>query len=82
METARMVIDVGRVWVAVGLAVALPFVTIGIGRVAEGAQGASIPFRLLMIPGSVVLWPVVLWRWIVAWRESAPERSATGPEAK
>lgn len=51
-----------EVWGWIGAAVALVFLTIGIDRVDEDARGAYI-FRPLLIPGILVIWPLVLWRW-------------------
>lgn len=50
-------------WLAIGLVVALPFLTLGVGRIDPAARGAWT-FRLLALPGCVVLWPVVLRNWI------------------
>jgi hypothetical protein len=41
-----------------------------VGRVVEGAAGSSLMFRLMMLPGAVLLWPVLLYRWFTAGRRS------------
>lgn len=51
-------------WSGAGLAVALAFLLFGIDRVDEASHGAYA-VRPLLLPGLVLLWPVVLWRWIV-----------------
>lgn len=38
------------------------FLTIGIDRIDEDAQGAYV-FRPLLIPGVLMIWPLVLLRW-------------------
>lgn len=55
-------------WLATGALVAVPFLAVAVGNVVEGAAGSSLMFRLLMLPGAVLLWPVVLRRWITAGR--------------
>ena len=45
-----------------GLAVAAAFLLVGIDRVDEAAHGAYA-VRPLLLPGLVVLWPVVAIRW-------------------
>lgn len=50
-------------WLAIGVLVAVPFLLIGVNRVVDGAQG-SVAFRLLMLPATALLWPVVLHRWV------------------
>lgn len=52
---------VGYGWI--GAAVACLFLLIGIDRIDEDARG-SYAFRPLLLPGIVVLWPVVLIRWL------------------
>lgn len=46
----------------VGLAVALAFLLVGIDRIDAAARGAYA-FRPLLLPGAVLLWPLVLGRW-------------------
>jgi hypothetical protein len=47
-------------YAALGLAIAVYFVTFGIGRIDPAARAASIAFRLMLVPGSAALWPVLL----------------------
>ena len=51
------------IWLAIGVLVAVPFLLVGVGRVVDGAKGSSVAFRLLMLPATALLWPVVLRRW-------------------
>ena len=51
---------------AVGLLFAIAFVTIGIGQVDPVSKGSGLGFRLLVLPGVVALWPMLLTRWIRA----------------
>ncbi len=55
-------------WGGIGLAVALVFLVFGIDRVDEAARGAYA-VRPLLLPGLILLWPVVLWRWAVLARQ-------------
>ena len=50
-----------------GTAVAAVFLSYGLGRVDENAQGAWV-FRPLLIPGVLLIWPLVIWRWAVLQR--------------
>ena len=52
-------------YLLIGLLFAIAFVTIGVPRVDPTARGAGAGFRLLILPGSVALWPVLLRKW---WR--------------
>jgi hypothetical protein len=49
---------------SVGLAVAAAFLLFGFNRVDPAAHGAYA-VRPLLLPGLVLLWPLVIWRWRV-----------------
>jgi hypothetical protein len=51
-----------------GVGVALLFVCAGVTRVLPQPATVTIPARLLLFPGAVVLWPVVARRWLQAAR--------------
>jgi hypothetical protein len=53
-------------YVAVGVLFALPFVRRGAGVLEPVAREGTWGFRLLIVPGVVTLWPVLLVRWIRA----------------
>jgi hypothetical protein len=67
VATAALVLDVVATYGAVGLVVGVAFLLVGIERMDQAARGA-IAFRPLLLPGLVLLWPVVAWRW---WRLAA-----------
>lgn len=47
-----------------GLVFALVFVIWGIHKVDEDASGTHWFFRILMIPGSMAFWPILLMKWV------------------
>lgn len=53
-------------YVAIGFAVALAFLTFGVTRALPEPIPVSAGARFLFIPASVVLWPLVLTRWLKA----------------
>lgn len=53
---------------AVGAVVAALFLFIGFGRVDEASHGAWT-VRPVLFPGMMILWPVVLVRWIMLERQ-------------
>jgi uncharacterized membrane protein len=76
-----------KVWGTIGAVAALVFLIIGIDRIDEDAKGAYI-FRLLLVPGVIMIWPLVLWRWYVletggdGWfKRHMPVRNAHRPTA-
>lgn len=62
MNAAEALVMLAQIWGGLGALVALVFLTVGMDRIDEDAQGAYV-FRPLLIPGVVLLWPLVLWRW-------------------
>lgn len=75
MNTAETIMMCLRIWGYIGAGVAVIFLTIGIDMVDEDARGTYV-FRPLLIPGILVIWPLVLWRWYMyeAGRETWPAR--------
>lgn len=53
-------------YVVVGLVVGLLFVIRGVNRVDPAAASSPLIFRVVILPGSIGLWPVVLLKWIRA----------------
>jgi hypothetical protein len=63
-EVAAIIIDAVLAYAAVGTVLALAFLLWGIDRIDAAAVGAYA-FRPLLLPGLVLLWPVVAVRWLV-----------------
>lgn len=83
--SAETILSLGQYWLWAGAAVAAAFLTFGMDRIDEDARGAYI-FRPLLIPGVLLIWPIVLWRWATlelgadSWRHRhLPERKAHAP---
>jgi hypothetical protein len=84
MSVAEAIFAGIRTWLIIGSLVAALFLSIGIDRIDEDAQGAYA-FRPLLVPGILLIWPLVLWRWWVleagrevALKRYAPPRAAHG----
>ena len=71
MDIAQAIVLALQVWGIIGALVAVAFLTVGIDRIDEDARGAYI-FRPLLIPGVLLIWPLVLWRWWQIEAEAAP----------
>ena len=52
-----------QAYVALGAAAAVAFLLAGLDRTMPSARGAYA-FRPLLLPGLILLWPLVLWRWV------------------
>ena len=63
MDTATNLVWLASLWLYAGAAVAAAFLMFGIDRIDKSARQAYI-FRPLLVPGILLLWPLVLWRWV------------------
>ena len=61
------------VYSSLGVLFALVFTTAGVQRIDSQAKGAGFGFRLLIFPGTVAFWPLLLRRWIRGVPEPAVE---------
>ena len=52
------------IYLLLGVVFALVFITIGAGKLDEKAKGTSWVFKVLLFPGAMALWPVLLLKWI------------------
>lgn len=64
MTQAEFILRIVQGWGILGTMVAIPFLTFGVDQVDEDARGAYV-FRPLLVPGVLLIWPLVLWRWYV-----------------
>lgn len=58
------------VYLFIGLLFAIPFLIRWIVLVDESAEGTSFAFRLLLLPGTIVFWPVLLRKYLKAYKEN------------
>ena len=61
---------------AIGIVFALVFVVKGALQIDEEAVGAGWGFRLLILPGCVAFWPLLLKRWVSGRHTPPEERNA------
>jgi len=52
------------VYLACGFLFAIPFVGIGVKKIDPHAAHGSWGFRVLIIPGTMAFWPLLLRRWL------------------
>lgn len=63
-------------YLAVGILFALPFIWFGVGKIDAHARSGSRAFRLVILPGTVALWPLLLRRWLKDDHEPPEENGA------
>ena len=59
----QLIIILVLFYLAMGLLFVIPFLWKGITKVDEGALKSTFGFKIIIIPGVVVFWPVLLKRW-------------------
>ncbi len=52
------------IYLALGLVFAALFLIFGIRKVDAASIGAPVSFKLVILPGVVVLWPFLLIKWL------------------
>ena len=60
--TAGIVVTAVQAYGGIGLVSGVAFLVFGVASLDASARGAYA-FRPLLLPGLVLLWPWVLWRW-------------------
>jgi hypothetical protein len=64
------------IYLACGMLFAIPFALVGVKRIDPHAAHGSWGFRLLVIPGTMAFWPLLLRRWAAGVKEPPVERTA------
>jgi hypothetical protein len=57
-------------YAAIGIATALAFLACGISQVLPHPMPATLGARILLLPGSIALWPYIVMRWRKARRRA------------
>jgi hypothetical protein len=60
----QILLIVVAIYLACGFVFMIPFIIKGVDAIDEGAHGSSIGFRIIIIPGTIVFWPLLLSRWV------------------
>ena len=72
VQFANAFVYVLFIYTALGFVFALPFVSIGVQKIDPQAKGAKLGFRLLIFPGVIAFWPILLKGWLSGVTEPAP----------
>jgi len=75
LVVATWLVNLALAWAAAGLVFAVPFVLRGAARIDPDAARGTWGFRVLILPGCVALWPLLLVRWARASGSPPAERS-------
>ena len=64
MAIVTIILYIVAVYLALGFLFMIPFVIKGVDRIDENAHGSNIGFRIIIIPGVIVFWIVLLKKWL------------------
>ncbi len=64
LTLATLLVNVLAIYAAVGFIFAIAFVWKGVGKIDPAAVEGTTGFRLLIIPGTIALWPILARRWL------------------
>jgi hypothetical protein len=60
---AAFVVGLAGLYAAAGAVFALPFVIRGVTQIDPAGRGSPWTFRILIVPGTIAFWPLLLLRW-------------------
>ena len=70
---AALALYASALYAALGICVGLAFVVLGVTRILPQPTTVTIPARVLLFPGAVALWPMVVRRWLQSARSGGRE---------
>ena len=60
----QILLIVAAIYLVLGVLFVIPFLMKGLNKIDEGAHGSTIGFKIIIIPGVIVFWPVLLGKWM------------------
>ncbi len=60
----QLVLIIVLIYLMLGVLFVIPFLLKGLTKVDEGAHGGTIGFKIIIVPGVIVFWPVLLKKWM------------------
>ncbi len=64
LTIATWLVNVLAIYAVIGTVFAVAFVWKGAGKIDPAAADGTLGFRLLIIPGTIALWPILARRWL------------------
>lgn len=73
VEVVRILVWIAQGYLALGVVLSVPLALFFLHRIDPAARGGTWGFRIIVIPGLVILWPLFLWRLVR--KQSTPRES-------
>jgi hypothetical protein len=61
---ADVLLIIAAIYLGLGVLFVIPFLMKWLNKIDEGAHSSTIGFKIIIIPGVIVLWPVLLSKWM------------------
>ena len=61
---AHAIVLAVQVYLGLGVLLGVPFALFGAARIDPNAKGAGLGFKLMILPGAVLMWPFVVGPWL------------------
>jgi hypothetical protein len=52
------------IYLTIGVLFAVPFALVGSGKIDPAAAKGTWGFRVLILPGAMIFWPLLMCRWV------------------
>jgi hypothetical protein len=63
---ANIILIIATIYLCCGFVFAIPFVLKGANAIDEGAHDTTWGFKMIIIPATMVFWPLLLKKWIAS----------------
>ena len=60
----KIILIIALVYLLLGVLFVIPFLIKGLSKVDEGTHDSTIGFKIIIIPGVIVFWPVLVSKWM------------------
>src|SRR5438309_1683859 len=68
-DSVSILLIIVALYLIFGLLISFFFLVRGLSEIDEGTHGTGISFRLIILPGMIVFWPVLLKKWLQVRKE-------------
>lgn len=62
----NIILMIVAIYLCCGFVFAVPFVLKGANAIDEGAHETTLGFKIIIIPATMVFWPLLLKKWIAS----------------
>jgi hypothetical protein len=60
----EIIMAIVGIYLLCGALFAIPFLVKGLAVIDESSRGSKLGFRIIILPGTIVFWPLLLTKWV------------------